>query len=193
MHLWDSKTRMINIHLNVKRTIVKTILHVGLLNYNSRTFHTAYGNHLSGFCLLCSIICWAQASGHMFLFLMLCLMKDFILCQTLGLALQCSPWIPLSHSAARFGWWVPCIGNLFLAECSIESLSSSCFTCTIAKSVQVSRCCFCLLKETLNILLQWIAQYPDPKSLTCEHTDGYRSKRMFYFQIEKEKKFQFIG
>lgn len=154
MHLWDSKMRMINIYLNVKRTIVKTILYVGLLNYNSCTFHTAYGNHLSGFCLLCAIICWAQASGHMFLFLMLYLMKDFILCQTLGLALQCSPWTPLSRSSARFGWWVPCRGSLFLAKCSIESLSSSCFTSIVAKSVQVSRCWFYLFKKILNILLR---------------------------------------
>lgn len=58
---------------------------------------------------------------------------------------------------------VHCIGNLFSAEYFIQSLGISYFTCIIVKRFQVLF--FCLPKETLNILLQWIAQYPNTKSL----------------------------
>lgn len=57
--------RIINIHLNGKRHIVKTF-YVGLLNNISQTFHTAKAIIRADF--VYSIICLVQISGHVFLF-----------------------------------------------------------------------------------------------------------------------------
>lgn len=74
--------------------------------------------------------------------------KELILCEDLGLVLQCHLWKSLSPSLAMFCFWALSIGSLFSAKCFTESLGSSCFICTIAKKVQVPF--FCLLKETLE-------------------------------------------
>ena len=56
---------MINIHLNTKRHIGKTVFSVGLLFYNSQTFQSWKHSHLSWWYSV--LICLAQTSGHLFL------------------------------------------------------------------------------------------------------------------------------
>lgn len=171
--------RTINIRLNTKWHIGKTVFSVDLFYCNPQISGSWKSNYLHWFWWLCAIICFAQTSGYLFPFIFSTVQcpKDFSGCAHVALALQCCPWSPLSPSPARFCWWWPWEGSLFSAV--FHRIIGSSFTCTIAKRVQVPY--FGFLRATLNNLLQWRVRDSGPKSPACEHIGACVAKGCFIF------------